>query len=184
MDTRVHPPRAIWVHPYEDEQFRSEHPELRSNKESDLDAPPSYDVATGAHTSDSRDKSDSKHSEPPDSTSGSSSHTEHKRGVFGKLKDKAIGTKEEREEQRRIRAEQAAQAEEQARQARMQQLEEREAYMRAHGGYAPYHPSYAGQQGYYNQPAQRPGMGLDNPAAFLLGGLAGGLLLGDIFGGF
>lgn len=132
----------------------------------------------------SEDKSNSsKRAELPEAIPGPSSHTEHKRGVFGRLKDKAIGTREEREEHKRIRAEQAAQAEEQARRARRQQLEEREAYMRAHGGYAPYHPSHTGYPGYYNGPGSGPGLGTDNTAALMLGGLAGGLLLGDIFSG-
>lgn len=170
------------MHPYEDEQFLGEHPEVKAKKEmfpgSDLDAPPSYDAATGRHASGSGEKSKSGPSrcdDLPDAVSEAGPHTEHKRGVFGKLKDKTIGTKEEREEHRRIRAEQAARAEEEARRARMRQLEEREAYMRAHGGYAPYHPTY---------PAARPGYGPEPAtAALLLGGLAGGLLLGDIFGG-
>jgi len=219
------------VHPHEDEQFLAEHPEVKANEKtssaSDLDAPPPYDAAMEGRASGSGEdqkSGSSKRADLSDAVSGESSHTEHKRGVFGKLKDKAIGTKEEREEHkriraeqaaraeeqarqakkrqqeerkriraeqaaraeeyRRIRAEQAARAEEQARQARMRELEEREAYMRAHGGYAPYHPS----SGYNMGPGYGPGLGRgrggDDTAALLLGGLAGGLLLGGIFGGF
>ncbi|KAG8219698.1 hypothetical protein J3R82DRAFT_653 [Butyriboletus roseoflavus] len=175
VDTRAKPPRAIWWHPYEDDQYLDEHPEARAKNEmhvgSDLDAPPPYDAATGRHTLRSAEKSG------PSQRPVADPHTEHKRGVFGRFKDKAIGTKEEREEHRRIRAEQAARAEEEARQARTRQLEEREAYMRAYGGYAPYYPSYPGP------PGRAPGLGGDNTAALLLGGLAGGLLLGDIFSG-
>jgi hypothetical protein len=225
------------VHPYEDEQFHAEHPDLKAKEESssasDLDAPPPYDATMKGRASEGAEKSGSlKQPDLADAVSGESSHAEHKRGVFGRWKDKAIGTKEEREElkrikaeeaaraeerarqarkrqleeraeykriraeqaaraeeqarqarrrqfaeqeeYRRIRAEHAARAEEQARQARMRQYEEREAYMRAHGGYAPYHPSYG----------RGPGLGGDNTAALLLGGLAGGLLLGDVLGGF
>lgn len=168
------------MHPYEDEQFLGEHPEVKAKKEilpgSDLDAPPSYDAAMGRHAAGSGEKSSSSQCcDLPDAVSEAGPHTDHKRGVFGRLKDKAIGTKEEREEHRRLRAEQTARAEEEARQARLRELEEREAYMRAHGGYAPYHPSY---------PAERPGYAPEPAtAALLLGGLAGGLLLGDIFGG-
>jgi len=176
VDTTTDPPRAIWVHPYEDDQFLSEHPELNPS-----DDPPSYDAATAGHRPPKSDssKGDAVQS---DAVAGPSSHPEHKRGMFGKLKDKAIGTKEEREEQRRIRAEQIARAEEQAALARARQREEREAYMRAHGGYAPYHPSYAQRPGYDGM-GRAQGAGIDNTAALLLGGLAGGLLLGDIFGG-
>ncbi|KAH0838196.1 hypothetical protein J3R83DRAFT_6448 [Lanmaoa asiatica] len=180
VDTSANPPRAIWVHPYEDNEFLGEHPEVISKRGtflgSDLDTPPSYDAATERHVSGSREKPAS--SQHPDFPYETSRQAEHKRGVFGRLKDKAIGTKEEREEHKRMRAERAARTEEEARQARMRQLEEREAYMRAHGGYAPYHPSYGGRAG-----GPGPGLGGDNTAALLLGGLAGGLLLGDIFSG-
>lgn len=177
VDTRASPPRAIWVHPYEDEQYLDEYPEVKAKKDMlhDDDAPPSYDAATGSHASGSGEKSGPPprpSSDLPDSDCDAGPHSEHKRGVFGRLRDKAIGTKEEREEHRRIRAEQAARAEEEARQARTRQLAEREAYMRACGGYAPYSPSYAAR-----------GLGGDNTGALLLGGLAGGLLLGDILGG-
>lgn len=174
MDTRANPPRAIWVHPCEDEQFLGEHPDLKS----DLDAPPTYDAATRDHAVDSGGKPGSSTRAEPTDIPAPDTHTEHKRGVFGRLKDKAIGTREEREEQKRLRAEQTAQAQEQASRARRRQLEEREAYMRAYGGYAPYHPSSAARPGYDNT-----SLGMDNTAALLLGGLAGGLLLGDIFSG-
>lgn len=209
------------MHPYEDEQFLAEHPEVKGKAKSsttpdglDPDAPPSYDVATEGRAPEriEKGKSDSgKHYDSPDA--GPSTQTEHKRGVFERLRDKAIGTKEEREEHKRIRAEQAAQAEERARQARvreleerkerkrikaeraaeaeerahrarLRELEEREAYMRAYGGYAPYQPSYGPRPAYGPYGTTTQGGGLGgDTAALLLGGLAGGLLLGDIFGG-
>lgn len=215
VDTKSNPPRAIWVHPYEDEQFLAAHPEVKAKEDTsttpDFDAPPSYDVATEGRSSASAEKDkvgSSNHPDQPDA--GPSSLAVHKRGVFSRLKDKAIGTKEEREEHKRVKTEQAEQAEERARRARireleerkerhriraeqaareeelarqrrMRELEEREAYMRAYGGYAPYHPSYGARPGY--GPGSTSGLGGDNTAALLLGGLAGGLLLGDIFGG-
>ncbi|KAG9314248.1 hypothetical protein JVU11DRAFT_5035 [Chiua virens] len=186
VDTRAHPLRIIWVHPYEDEQFLAAHPaQARSGSLTDLgDAPPTYDDVTGGQASgSSKEKSDFKAPQEPESNdaAGPSKPAQHKRGVFGRLKDKAIGTKEEREEQRRVRADQAARAEERARQRRMRELEEREAYMRAHGGYGQYHPS--GGPVYVNAPAPTRNPGFDNTAALLFGGMAGGLLLGDIFGG-
>lgn len=117
------------MHPYEDEQFLAEHPDLKAKEKeepppaSDLDAPPPYDAAMEGRSSEGGEKSGS--SKQPGAVSGESSHAEHKRGVFGRLKDKAIGTKEEREEHKRIKAEEAARAEERARQARKRQLEER-----------------------------------------------------------
>ncbi|THH06947.1 hypothetical protein EW145_g3724 [Phellinidium pouzarii] len=92
VDTRVSPPRSIWAHPYEDEQFLREHPSIRERlarrRNSEYD-PGSSGVGTG--------------------------NGEHikRRFFFGKIKDKVIGTKEEREaakfaeqravEQRRLR---------------------------------------------------------------------------------
>ena len=42
VDTNTNPPRAIWTHPYEDEQFLREHPDVhkRLQKEQPNDAPP------------------------------------------------------------------------------------------------------------------------------------------------
>lgn len=103
VDTKATPPRSIWTHPHEDEQFLREHPDVRekvSRKyEKDDLRPPSYDgnrrhSYNGAGSS-SQGHSDSSHrSGPP-----------QKKGLLGKLKDKAIGTKEERELEKRNRQE-------------------------------------------------------------------------------
>ncbi|KAI0734502.1 hypothetical protein C8Q72DRAFT_396031 [Fomitopsis betulina] len=48
VDTKAHPPRATWVHPYEDEQFLAEHPGIRDKiargglARPNSDAPPAY----------------------------------------------------------------------------------------------------------------------------------------------
>ena len=100
MDTKAEPPRAIWTHPYEDEQYLKEHPEVREK------------VGSLAQQRDAKDSSNSKparrHSfNGNDSASmvpagqptmpDYSKKGKERRGFFGKLKDKAIGTKEERE---------------------------------------------------------------------------------------
>jgi hypothetical protein len=33
VDTKANPPRSIWVHPLEDEQYLREHPEAREKQE-------------------------------------------------------------------------------------------------------------------------------------------------------
>ncbi|KIJ68595.1 hypothetical protein HYDPIDRAFT_106804 [Hydnomerulius pinastri MD-312] len=228
VDTKADPPRAIWVHPYEDEQFLNDHPDIQAKIEkfagSSLLEPPPYTADTRRHSYSGGEASSSKpHDSSPVTSDAVSSHDgdsnsskEKKRGMFGKLKDKAIGSKAEREEHKRVKAEQIALMEEQMRQERMRNLEERAAYMRQHGGYAPYHPSYggfrAGYPGYssygglYGPPVGAPS-GFGGPGGFyggptgrfggpsggfggagagagmLLGGLAGGLLLGDMIGG-
>ncbi|KAH7885909.1 hypothetical protein F5I97DRAFT_1808469 [Phlebopus sp. FC_14] len=163
VDTKTTPPRVIWTHPYEDEQFLEEHPDVKA-RPGKLSPPPSY-VATiqRRHSLSGGEAS---------SLRATKSHPckAQQRGVFGKLKDRAIGTKEEREGHRRARAERQAQHEEEKRQERLRDLQIRAAYMRLHGGYAPYHSSYAGSSG------GRTALG----ASTLVAGLAGGLILGDL----
>ncbi|KAG2154702.1 hypothetical protein DEU56DRAFT_769838 [Suillus clintonianus] len=210
VDTKAKPPRAIWVHPYEDEQFLSDNPDIKAKVEK-LEGAPSVDPPpyeqrrhsfSGGETSAplrSNTKSSGSAVKPPTDEQ----HEERKRGMFGKLKDKAIGTKEEREAHKRQRAEERAREEEQLREARRRNLEERAAYLQQHGGYAPYggSTSYGYPQagyGMYGPPAGDPygynggrgryggrsgGFGGGGLALPLLGGLAGGLLLGDILDG-
>jgi len=68
VDTNCEPPRSCWVHPYDDPQFRREHPDQLPAGRST----PRYNPPATA---------------PP----------AMKRGALGKLKDKLFGTKEERE---------------------------------------------------------------------------------------
>ncbi|KAF8917694.1 hypothetical protein CPB85DRAFT_1431221 [Mucidula mucida] len=80
VDTHAVPPRSIWTHPHEDEQFLRDHPDVR---EKVGNTPHEYSAPDG----------------PPPGHSSASKYAppKGKRGFFGKLKDKAIGTKEERE---------------------------------------------------------------------------------------
>lgn len=96
MDTKATPPRSIWTHPYDDEQYLSNHPEEKVSKQDNL-APPAYEE-------------NRRHSFPADSSGQSSNPAarsdpnlahQKKRGFLGKMKDKAIGTKEERAEKHR-----------------------------------------------------------------------------------
>jgi hypothetical protein len=181
VDTKATPPRSIWTHPYEDDVYLKEHPDVREKinaggrhggSESDL-KPPSFEESQRRHSfggasSSSRPK--------PASTSTAPSSKPKDRRFFGKLKDKAIGTKEEREAEKRRRREEDRIRMELQQQRMQQNLLARQQY-------------YASQPQYvsgYGAPApRRGGLGGGGLALPLLGGLAGGLLLGDVLdGGF
>ncbi|KAF8575505.1 hypothetical protein K439DRAFT_1641343 [Ramaria rubella] len=168
VDTSASPPRSIWVHPYDDPQYLERHP-----RSSGYDSPPSYQRSPSPPPipSASRPNLNDKGKAP------------EKRGFLGKMKDKAIGTKEEREAAKRQRELEY-----------QEQLARQRAHAAQYGappqmypGQFQQYPQQAPQfqQGYgqpmYAQPARRTGGG--NMALPLLGGLAGGLLLGDMLGG-
>ncbi|KAJ6621603.1 hypothetical protein B0H10DRAFT_2016606 [Mycena sp. CBHHK59/15] len=177
VDTKATPPRSIWVHPLEDEQYLIEHPEAREKARPDHKSTPSYSAP----------------STPPVGSSDRAAYAApagkpEKRGLFSKLKDKAIGTKEERELEKRHKAEERRQMLEvslclvASLYAEYQQLRERpqqQMYAQQYG-----QPQYAPQYGYApQQQQQRSGFGGGGMALPLLGGLAGGLLLGGDGGG-
>jgi len=227
VDSLAEPPRAIWVHPLEDPEF------IRLHRTEEDDHPDSDDDHSHHSASNSRPPSvttgklqkeyprDEKKSHPDDdhlrvpSTEGEgSSHKGarsdekgKKRGFFGKLKDKAIGTKEEREAARKAREARAREEERlyyERRDAmlarRVQQMErEQAAYeraglayppgqygyngqvpppqMNAYGGPTYQDPYVYGQSPYRNQRGYGGGGG---GGTALIGGLLGGLLLGDL----
>jgi hypothetical protein len=105
VDTKADPPRAIWTHPYDDEQYLREHPEVREKVESLAQQAESKDSSTSKPRRHSFNGHDSTTMVPEnDTTQDSSKKGKGKRGFFGKLKDKAIGTKEEREAYRKEQA--------------------------------------------------------------------------------
>jgi len=195
VDTKANPPRSIWTHPYEDEQFLSEHPEIREKVGNKRHSFPGRQSSTDEGRRHSYSGSTST---IPTQASGSTSAAANKsaggkKGFFSKMKDKAIGTKEEREAYKRQQAEldRRRQLERQqqiaAYQEQMRQLRERR-QQRGYGG-APVYASPAGNPyqmggsgfggGFGGGYGRRGGMGMGVP---LLGGLAGGLLLGDMMG--
>ncbi|EMD42165.1 hypothetical protein CERSUDRAFT_70547 [Gelatoporia subvermispora B] len=238
VDTRANPPRSIWVHPYEDEQFLKEHPDIR-DKLAQLrakgagpdDNPPPYSPRRHSYSgtsSNSRlnvprpgganDRNATSH--PPSPAPGASAK---QRGFFGKLKDKAIGTKEEREaaqrEQERVMQEVAQQRAQQRRQQRVSApgyavpgpsyrpsygapvgSPGRTRYTTRYGsglggfgrncGYGGGYGGYGGGYGYGDGYGRSGfgGGGLGGRSGFggvglpLLGGMAGGLLLGEAIG--
>lgn len=175
VDIKANPPRSIWTHPFEDEQYLKEHPEAREKVSSRMGSRASSYTRPGDKSSD-----EGHHRAGP--------NTQYKRGLLGKLKDKAIGTKEEREAAKA----QAAMIQEQHRQQRMQQLQamqqqRQQMYGNGSGGMYGNHgggmygppmgqPMYAPQQ-------RRRGGGMGGAALPLAGGLAGGMLLGSMLDG-
>jgi hypothetical protein len=97
VDTKATPPRSIWVTPYEDEQYLKEHPEAREKVgKSQGDLKPPVDDTSRRHSYGGQSSHKETHETPerPESVKA-------KRSFMGKLKDKAIGTKEEREAAKR-----------------------------------------------------------------------------------
>ncbi|TFY57187.1 hypothetical protein EVJ58_g7181 [Rhodofomes roseus] len=105
VDTRAKPPRPIWVHPYEDEQFLREHPHIRDKiargglARQNSEAPPAYSPRRHSY-SGSRGQGSSSNLAPPVTDTrptsqpstpgekGMSGGRRHHQGFFDKLKNK------------------------------------------------------------------------------------------------
>jgi hypothetical protein len=95
------------VHPFEDEQYLKEHPEAREKAALDkpvYSAPATPPVASPPVTSPSIASTSDRNSYV-----GTPNSKPEKKGLLGKLKDKTLGTKEEREMQKRHKAEEKRQ---------------------------------------------------------------------------
>ena len=213
VDTNHEPPRSIWHHPYDDDEYiNSLSPAERQRIQAEMVVPGQADIV--AESSDD----DASHHDPPKgkpANTKTSPSSEQAKPSFGRRwKDKVTGTThEQRQEQRRQRAiaeEQAYQHHRQIRQAMVQAIQTGQpqfagkdrdgkdlyieppqgAYPGQRGnGFNPY------QQGPYSNPNarfvrpvhpyQRPyGRGYGGGYGLpLAGGLLGGLLLGDAIGG-
>jgi len=208
VDTKATPPRAIWTHPLEDEQYLKEHPEARekASRSSGGLKPPGYDESERPRRHSYAGESSAEKSEARGSGPASVGKAP-KKGFFEKLKDKAIGTKEEREAQRQQELMWRQKREEQRQQYMLQQQQAYQQYaaqrQQQMGQYGtpmygappgmPYGGGYGGGfggrgfggggfgGGGYGQ--QRSGFGGGGMALPLVGGLAGGLLLGEMMGG-
>ncbi|KAJ7071157.1 hypothetical protein C8F01DRAFT_418661 [Mycena amicta] len=137
VDTLAKPPRSIWVHPLEDEQYLREHPAAREKANAGpprYSAPPTPPVASASNRAEYA---------PP---------TGKKRGLFGKIRDAATGTTpEEREIEKRHKAEQRRQLmelREQRHQAALLAQQQQQAEMLRQ------QQMYQSQQMYYGGPPQ------------------------------
>lgn len=104
VDTNAKPARSIWTHPYEDEEYVREHPQAREevNEVRRLMQQQTHGDRQGQHRDSSKERGyHSTGSEGSGGSKGSAGGTK-KKGFMEKIKDKAIGTKEEREQQRRV----------------------------------------------------------------------------------
>lgn len=217
VDTLAQPPRSIWIHPYDDEQFQREHPDqVRKEREriekqrivqddtDDEDDRPATGPSKGAGAGDGAGAS--KAQQTYAATSSSSTQPKGLKKFGRSLKDKMTGTTHEQRVQERKRREEAE------RRAMEQHMMIRQALIRSvqtgqpqfigrdsagreifaqppppgfarQGpaiGYGPYQTTGGpyGMYGPYSAPMgpyRRAGAG---PA--VLGGLAGGMLLGGL----
>lgn len=161
VDTKAKPPRSIWTHPHDDPQFLQSLPD----------------------TSDIR-QAHERNQTPGDAQPRGSGSKAQKQSLGVRLKDKLTGTTHE--ERSRKRAERKR-AEEEAYKAYMQRRQQaimmqRQRMMAGGGGYGG--GMYPPPSGMYGRPmyggyGRRPG-GMAMP---MMGGAAGGLLLGSMLGG-
>ncbi|KAI0788536.1 hypothetical protein C8Q75DRAFT_807747 [Abortiporus biennis] len=114
VDTEAKPPRAIWVHPYDDEQFLDEHPDIRDRLSKHLAtdippqyAPPSYDSPPGPSRSHGDSSSSHTHNYSKSISDDETRHVhedsdprsggpKNSRNIFGMVKDHFIDTYEAR----------------------------------------------------------------------------------------
>ncbi|KAF9650033.1 hypothetical protein BDM02DRAFT_1526754 [Thelephora ganbajun] len=187
VDTKANPPRSIWTHPYEDEEYLKAHPDVREKldtgrfggSDSNL-LPPSFEESQRRHSSSS-----SQPQATTTSTAGSSGRKH--RGPLGMLKDQVFGSKEERKAEKKRKEEDRARKEAQRQHIQQTNMARQQFYAdQPHYSYGPATGAVPYGSGYGSH-NRRPGggIGLGLP---LLGGLAGGLLLGELldndFGGY
>ncbi|KAL1748560.1 hypothetical protein HDZ31DRAFT_29602 [Schizophyllum fasciatum] len=168
VDTRANPPRSIWVHPYEDEQFLREHPEARSKP------PTSRQPSSGAGGDRGLSGSNHHNFQPPPMEQHPSKHG--KTALVEKLVKKVMHHKAGRHQQQQPYYSSAPHF----------------------GGGGPgmgmgHGPGTYGHQGFpggggpmfvqQGRPHRRMGGGGMGMAAPLMGGMAGGLLLGEALDG-
>ena len=106
VDTKANPPRSIFVHPYKDEQYLDEHPEVREKLRPENHREPSTDGPDGENRRDSYGDAPPSYCESLEEERGGSSSSQRKeKGFLGKLKDVAAHMKEEMEAEKKRDAE-------------------------------------------------------------------------------
>ncbi|CCO27967.1 hypothetical protein BN14_01958 [Rhizoctonia solani AG-1 IB] len=165
VDTTANPPRSIWVHPFEDEQFQREHPELFKEPSRPPSSSPEGSAAAG----------------PSDTHDGKP----EKKGFVQKLKDMATEHAAKKEEDRRQREQLQREAVQRYVMRRQQLLQQRQQQQHTYGQGPLYGSANVYGHGRYPPPGvayggRRRG---GNMAFPLMGGLAGGMLLGSMLDG-
>ncbi|CAE6414665.1 unnamed protein product [Rhizoctonia solani] len=167
VDTTANPPRSIWVHPFEDEQFQREHPELFKQPSRLPPSSPGGNAVAG----------------PSNAQDGKP----EKKGFVQKMKDMAAEHAAKKEEERKQREQlqrEAIQSYVMRRQHLLQQGQQQQ--QRAYGQGPLYGPPNTYGYGRYPPPGVAYGgrrRGGGNMAMPLMGGLAGGMLLGSMLDG-
>lgn len=213
VDTQAKPPRSIWVHPFDDEQYQREHPDEIKRERERIEREHMVHADTDDEDDDHHHSSSKHHSSSATATTGAAAGSQAQpKGMkkFGRsLKDKLTNTTHaEREAKRQAQkeAEQRAYQQHQAIRRALQTATQtgqpqlvgrdkqgRDIYAQppppgAYGygatlGYGPYQTMDGpyGAYGPYSRPMgpySRPyGYGAGMP---ILGGLAGGMLLGGL----
>ncbi|KAF5323476.1 hypothetical protein D9611_005774 [Ephemerocybe angulata] len=183
VDTNVEPARVTWVHPYENEQYLAEHPQSLRNIKQSIAATNGSDPSPEI---DRRRSFAGTSSAPVIEPVEWNGRPPYKQGFLEKLKDKAINSIEARDARKRQQAEAWQQGPDNG-------------YPGRNAARPPHLPEYATQY-----PAQYPpqtyaqaypgsgmGMGMGRrhggfsggSALPILGGFAGGMLLGDMLDG-
>jgi hypothetical protein len=97
VDTKANPPLSIWTHPYENPAYLEAHPEVREKVSNDLKLPASEDPRRHSFNGASSSSDRPGLALRPTSSNPDSVEGKKKRSFLGKVKDKVVGTKEERE---------------------------------------------------------------------------------------
>lgn len=118
VDTTKDPPRSVWVHPYDDDEYlstlTSEERERIEEESMNRGHPPSKEDIMAAHTDDEDHHDPYSSASAPGELPPRPDKSKGKRSFTEKFKDKVTGmTKEEREQERRQRAERERQIYEQ-----------------------------------------------------------------------
>ncbi|KAH9486608.1 hypothetical protein JR316_0000673 [Psilocybe cubensis] len=186
VDTKANPPRSIWTHPYEDEQYLEAHPEVRSTVRgangfgSDASLPLPPNNRPRRHSFNGREATPVDVPPPP-----------HKKGFLAKMKDKARHSMEEYNERKKRELLMVPEIwpfymSNDDIYTQMQQQQQQMYGQSRYGGPQFAAPTYAYPQARYGTGMGRRG-GMGGMALPLMGGMAGGLLLGDMldndFGG-
>lgn len=85
VDTKANPPRSIWTHPYEDEQYLHEHPDVREKMRTSISNQELRSSRSDHKQSNYDDRDTRRHSYNGQSSSSSRSPG-HNRGFFGKVR--------------------------------------------------------------------------------------------------
>ncbi|KAI1849502.1 hypothetical protein JX265_012753 [Neoarthrinium moseri] len=106
VDTRADPPRSIWHHPYDDEEYmNSVSPEERQHLGGIMRCPSKEDISAETTDEEGDDHAHGSRGKQPLGTA-SSSHARGSRGLGRRMKDKLTGTTHEQRAAERQRREQ------------------------------------------------------------------------------